>query len=171
MMRTRMLAVLSVLAPLTSACSFQTEPEDDPNAAPTITSFDVVRGSSTLAPEDTLRVGWTVTGPEMYHFRFFLSLDGARDDQDHHLVGRNCGGAFAQLPGYDCSGIDCTVLAGEGGPSFVCGDPELPTTHPARLPLFLGSPGGTGSATLIGEACNSFFSACDVAMIPLAFTG
>lgn len=168
MMLPRMLAFL-VVAPTLSACSFQKDPEEDLNAPPTITSLDVVRGSSTLAPGDTLRVGWGVTGPEMYHFRFFLSLDDVRDDLDRHLTGRNCGGSFAQLPGYDCSGIDCTVLPETDGPSFVCGDPESALANPVRLPLFLGSPEGAGSATLIGEACNPFFTACDVATIPLTF--
>ncbi len=167
-MLTRMLAFLFVVAPTILACSFQKDPEEDLNAPPTITSLEVVRGSSTLAPGDMLRVGWGVTGPEMYHFRFFLSLDDARDDQDHHLAGRNCGGAFAELPGYDCSGIDCAVLPDADGPSFVCGDPESALASPVRLPLFLGSP--AGSATLIGEACNSLFTACDVATIPLTFT-
>jgi hypothetical protein len=166
-MLSRTFALLALVAPTVSACSFQKDPEEDFNSMPTITSFDVVRGSSTLAPGDGMRVGFGATGPDMYHFRLYLSLDGTRDDTDHHLAGRNCGGAFEQLPGYDCSGIDCVLQAEPDGASFLCGDPESVVTYPVRVAPFLGSPGG--SATLIGEACNPFFTACDVATIPLTF--
>ncbi|HKY37575.1 MAG TPA: hypothetical protein VJN18_16650 [Polyangiaceae bacterium] len=152
--------------PILGACAIKPDNSaEDFETPPSISSLALTEGSSTLAPGDSIRVSWKVTGPNTYHMRFFLSLDAALDDSDRPLGGRNCGPAFEQLPGYDCSGVVCGLQMEMDGPQFFCGDPDSAITKPIAIEPFLGRP--VGSATLIGEACNALFNACDVATIGL----
>jgi hypothetical protein len=158
----------SLLTSMLTACAADKGSEDDLLGPADLTNFAVVEGSPTLAPGDSIRFRWGLSAPDLFQIELHLSLDATLDEGDERVLGFGCGASSTNQPA-ECSGTSvCTFEATGNGPTFRCGDPASPIPRSVLLSN-LGAP--EGSAVLILRACNAFFEGCDVATIPLTFTG